>query len=42
MKVPDPKAEVEKIMEIVDLNDTGVIDYMGTSISFLFFIKKIF
>ena len=29
MKVPDPQTEVEKIMKIVDLNDSGVIDYMG-------------
>jgi len=29
MKVPDPETEVEKIMKIVDLNNSGVIDYMG-------------
>lgn len=29
MKVPDPEREVEKIMKIVDLNNSGVIDYMG-------------
>ena len=38
MKVSDPKAEVEKIMKIVDLNDSGVIDYMGTMSSSVLFI----
>lgn len=29
MKVPNAHEEVEKIMKIVDLNNSGVIDYMG-------------
>lgn len=29
MKVPNARDEVEKIMKTVDLNNSGVIDYMG-------------
>ena len=32
MNVPDPETEVEKIMKAVDINNSGVIDYMGSRI----------
>ncbi len=35
MKAPNPEDEVENIMKIVDLNDSGVIDYMGFSHIFI-------
>lgn len=35
MKVPNPEVEVEKIMKIVDLNNSGVIDYMGIVVDFM-------
>ena len=44
MKVPDPEREVEKIMKIVDLNNSGVIDYMGLNVFYFlmtFLIKNL-